>query len=100
VLCIRGQALAPVAFRDAMARFGTSMLRKQLARTPKPWRQGDIVIWDNRCAMHKANYAEGERRRRHRVIVAGTVPVRSGDAREAADLVRRSPQRAGVVAQT
>jgi hypothetical protein len=38
------------------------MLRKQLARTPKPWRQGDIVIWDNRWPMHKANYSDGERR--------------------------------------
>ena len=35
VLCIRSQALAPVAFRDAMARFGTPMLRKQLERTPE-----------------------------------------------------------------
>jgi taurine dioxygenase len=41
------------------------------------WRQGDIVIWDNRCTMHKANadYPEGERRLMHRVIVAGTEPV-------------------------
>ena len=41
------------------------------------WRQGDVVIWDNRCTMHKANadYAEGERRLMHRVIVAGTEPV-------------------------
>jgi len=41
------------------------------------WRQGDIVIWDNRCTQHKANadYPEGERRLMHRVIVAGTVPV-------------------------
>jgi len=41
------------------------------------WRAGDIVIWDNRCTMHKANadYPEGARRRMHRVIVAGTVPV-------------------------
>jgi taurine dioxygenase len=40
------------------------------------WRQGDIVIWDNRCTMHKANadYPEGERRLMHRVIVAGTAP--------------------------
>jgi len=40
------------------------------------WRQGDIVIWDNRCTMHKANadYPEGERRLMHRVIVAGTEP--------------------------
>ena len=33
VLCIRGQRLAPTQFRDAMARFGTPMLRKQLERT-------------------------------------------------------------------
>jgi len=41
------------------------------------WRQGDIVIWDNRCTMHKANadYPEDERRLMHRVIVAGTEPV-------------------------
>lgn len=40
------------------------------------WRQGDLVIWDNRSTMHKANadYPEGERRLMHRVIVAGTVP--------------------------
>jgi taurine dioxygenase len=41
------------------------------------WQKGDIVIWDNRCTMHKANadYAAGERRLMHRVIVAGTEPV-------------------------
>ncbi len=40
------------------------------------WRQGDVVIWDNRCTMHKANadYPEGERRLMHRVIVAGSEP--------------------------
>jgi len=41
------------------------------------WRQGDILIWDNRCTMHKANadYPEGSRRFMHRIIVEGTVPV-------------------------
>jgi taurine dioxygenase len=41
------------------------------------WRQGDVVIWDNRCTMHKANadYPDGERRLMHRVVVAGTAPV-------------------------
>ena len=35
------------------------------------WRKGDVVIWDNRCTMHKANadYDEGERRLMHRVVV-------------------------------
>jgi len=41
------------------------------------WRQGDIVIWDNRCTMHKANadYPAGARRLMHRIIIEGTVPV-------------------------
>jgi taurine dioxygenase len=41
------------------------------------WRRGDIVIWDNRCTMHKANadYPAGARRLMHRIIVEGTVPV-------------------------
>jgi taurine dioxygenase len=41
------------------------------------WRQGDVVIWDNRCTMHKANadYPAGERRLMHRIVVEGTVPV-------------------------
>jgi taurine dioxygenase len=61
-----------------------SLLDELIAHAIKPefqyrhkWRQGDVVIWDNRCTMHKANadYAEGERRLMHRVIVTGTVPV-------------------------
>jgi taurine dioxygenase len=41
------------------------------------WRAGDILIWDNRCTMHKANadYPEGSRRFMHRIIVEGTAPV-------------------------
>jgi taurine dioxygenase len=41
------------------------------------WQTGDILIWDNRCTMHKANadYPEGAARLMHRIIVAGTVPV-------------------------
>jgi len=41
------------------------------------WRQGDIVIWDNRCTMHKANadYPAGSRRVMQRLMVAGTVPA-------------------------
>ena len=41
------------------------------------WRQGDIVIWDNRspCTRPMPDCPEGERRLMHQVIVAGTVPV-------------------------
>ncbi|MEJ0018696.1 MAG: TauD/TfdA family dioxygenase [Acetobacteraceae bacterium] len=40
------------------------------------WQQGDIVIWDDRCTMHKANgdYPEGARRYMNRIIVAGDAP--------------------------
>ena len=41
------------------------------------WRRGDILVWDNRCTMHKANadYPEGARRVMHRLIVEGSVPA-------------------------
>jgi taurine dioxygenase len=41
------------------------------------WRPGDVLIWDNRCTMHKANadYPEGSRRLMHRIIIEGTVPA-------------------------
>jgi taurine dioxygenase len=41
------------------------------------WRTGDVVIWDNRCLLHRANgdYAESERRFMRRIIVMGDVPA-------------------------
>ncbi|HEX3864676.1 MAG TPA: TauD/TfdA family dioxygenase [Stellaceae bacterium] len=41
------------------------------------WRQGDLILWDNRCLLHRAvaNYAMGMHRRvLHRTVVRGTVP--------------------------
>jgi taurine dioxygenase len=40
------------------------------------WLPGDLVIWDNRCLMHKANgdYAPGELRYLYRMTLEGTVP--------------------------
>jgi taurine dioxygenase len=40
------------------------------------WRRGDILIWDNRATMHKANgdYPASAERAMHRIIVAGTIP--------------------------
>ncbi len=41
------------------------------------WRQGDLVMWDNRCTLHRAdrNYDMGAHRRvLHRTVVRGTVP--------------------------
>jgi len=41
------------------------------------WRKGDLVMWDNRCLLHRAvaNYEMGKYRRvMHRSVVKGTVP--------------------------
>ena len=42
------------------------------------WRDGDLVMWDNRCLLHRAsaNYEMAKHRRvLHRTVVTGTVPV-------------------------
>lgn len=42
-----------------------------------PWRQGDLIVWDNRALLHRAlaNYEMGKHRRiLHRTVVRGTVP--------------------------
>jgi alpha-ketoglutarate-dependent taurine dioxygenase len=42
------------------------------------WRQGDLVMWDNRCLLHRAlnNYDMGSHARvLHRTVVRGTVPA-------------------------
>ena len=63
---------------------GVSLLEALLAHTTRPefvythrWRKGDLVMWDNRCLLHRviANYEIGkERRILHRTILRGTVP--------------------------
>jgi len=41
------------------------------------WRKGDMLLWDNRAAMHKANfdYDPEEYRLLYRVLVRGEVPA-------------------------
>jgi taurine dioxygenase len=63
---------------------GKALLDELLAHTTKPqfvyahrWRIGDLVMWDNRCLLHRAvaNYEMGRYRRvLHRSVVRGTVP--------------------------
>ena len=39
------------------------------------WRQGDLVMWDNRCTMHyRTPFGANERRTLHRVVVKGSKP--------------------------
>jgi taurine dioxygenase len=62
-----------------------ALLAELLAHATQPefvythrWRPGDIVMWDNRCLLHRAvaNYAMSAHRRiLHRTVVRGTVPV-------------------------
>ena len=63
---------------------GAALLRQLLEHTTQPqfvythrWRIGDLVMWDNRCLLHRAvaNYEIGrDRRVLHRSVVRGTVP--------------------------
>jgi taurine dioxygenase len=41
------------------------------------WKPGDVVIWDNRCLMHKANgdYPVSEHRYLYRVMLKGDRPI-------------------------
>jgi taurine dioxygenase len=63
---------------------GRALLDRLLAHTTQPqfvyahhWRSGDLVLWDNRCLLHRAmgNYAmAAERRILQRTVVKGTAP--------------------------
>ncbi len=41
------------------------------------WREGDLLIWDNRCTMHRAStdLEPGDRRLLHRILLKGSRPV-------------------------
>ena len=64
---------------------GAALLGELLAHTTQPcftyahrWRPGDLVMWDNRCLLHRAvaNYEMTKYRRvMHRNVVKGSVPV-------------------------
>ncbi len=64
---------------------GRALLKRLLAHATRPefrylhrWRVGDLVIWDNRCLLHRAvaNFNLNQHRRiLHRTVVRGTVPV-------------------------
>jgi alpha-ketoglutarate-dependent taurine dioxygenase len=63
---------------------GAALLDALLAHATQPrftythrWRPGDLVVWDNRCMLHRAvaNYEMTRYRRiMHRNVVKGGVP--------------------------
>ena len=50
---LRIEGLAPQASESLIAELSTYMVQPGADYTHK-WREGDIVIWDNRCSYHKA----------------------------------------------
>ena len=62
---------------------GDALLDELFAHATQPafvhvhaWQPDDIVVWDNRCTMHRASPHEGDHPRRLlRILIEGTVPV-------------------------
>jgi taurine dioxygenase len=49
--------------------------RPEFAWTQR-WQVGDLIIWDNRCTMHRRDgFAGHGRRRMHRLMTRGERPV-------------------------
>jgi alpha-ketoglutarate-dependent taurine dioxygenase len=76
---IRIEAIEGMAETEALA-----LLDELLAHATQPqyeyrhqWRPGDMVMWDNRCLLHKANgdYDMGQVRYLYRIMLKGDAPV-------------------------
>jgi taurine dioxygenase len=76
---IRIEGIVGIEEREALA-----LLDELLTHATQPqyeyrhqWRQGDMVMWDNRCLLHKANgdYDMGQVRYLYRIMLKGDVPV-------------------------
>jgi taurine dioxygenase len=76
---IRTEGIAGMEEREALA-----LLDDLLAHATQPqyeyrhqWRSGDLVMWDNRCLLHKANgdYDMRQVRYLYRIMLKGDVPV-------------------------
>ncbi|MGE0418790.1 MAG: TauD/TfdA dioxygenase family protein [Acetobacteraceae bacterium] len=76
---IRIEGLVGLDHREALP-----LLDDLLAHATRPefgyrhkWQPGDLVMWDNRCLLHKANadYDMGQLRYLYRVMLQGNVPA-------------------------
>jgi taurine dioxygenase len=76
---IRTEAIEGMEEADALA-----LLDELLTHATQPqfeyrhqWRPGDMVMWDNRCLLHKANgdYDMGQVRYLYRIMLKGDAPV-------------------------
>jgi taurine dioxygenase len=75
---IRIEGIVELAQDEAL-----SLLDELLTHSTQPqyeyrhkWQAGDLVMWDNRCLMHKANgdYDMNEVRYLHRIMLKGEIP--------------------------
>jgi taurine dioxygenase len=73
-----GSYIPPLALADSEALLDElwgHATRDEFAWTQK-WQVGDLVIWDNRCTMHRRDgFAGHGRRRMHRLMTKGERPV-------------------------
>ena len=71
-------ASPPLALEDSeslLDELWAQATRDWLAWTQK-WQVGDLIIWDNRCTMHRRDgFAGHGRRRMHRLMTRGERPV-------------------------
>lgn len=71
----RFRGMTPERCADLIERLVRHATRPEFVYTHR-WRRGDMVIWDNRCCIHKANtdYDFQELRLLYRIILAGDRP--------------------------
>jgi taurine dioxygenase len=76
---IRVEGIEGMEEADALALLDELL---QHARQPQfeyrhQWQPGDLVMWDNRCLLHKANgdYDMNQVRYLYRIMLLGDVPV-------------------------
>lgn len=71
----RFRGMAPERCADLIDRLIGHATRREFVYTHR-WRPGDMVIWDNRCCMHRGNpdYDFSELRLLYRIILAGDRP--------------------------
>ena len=66
----------PVAESEALLDFLWEHTKQDKFTWKQEWRVGDLVWWDNRCAMHRRDaFDPSARRLMHRTQLKGTRPV-------------------------
>jgi taurine dioxygenase len=61
---------------DALLDWVQEIITQDQYRYDHEWRQGDILIWDNRCLVHSVNmdFPVGQTRLHQRILLKGQRP--------------------------